>query len=113
MAQDNCSSGTGTDQVRISNDVIAMIAGLAIADEDCFDKPMRRARGKDISVSVDGQEVTVSVDITINFGTKVPELAERIQKKIKNSVENMTGMTVKAVNVNVTGMNIEKSEINS
>ena len=49
------------------------------------------------------------MDLAIAYGTKIPELAAQVQEKIKTSVETMTGLIVKAVNVNIVSMNMEKA----
>lgn len=99
------------DQIKISNDVINVIAQLALADEIGVDKVGKKGpKGKGIQITVDEEEkIFINVDLNVSYGTKIPELCKRIQSKIRSSVENMTGMTVEEVNVNISSMNIEKT----
>jgi uncharacterized alkaline shock family protein YloU len=39
-------------------------------------------------------------------GFAIPDISQQVQKKVKNSVENMTGMTVKSVNVRVIDVEV-------
>ena len=98
------------DQIKISNDVINVIASLALADEIGADKVGKKGpKGKGISVEVVDEKIYIGVDLNISYGTKIPDLSSRIQKKIRTSVENMTGMTVEEVNINISSINIEKT----
>ena len=45
----------------------------------------------------------------MNFGTKVQVVAEEVQKRVKNAVETMTGLSVPVVNVAVAGIVKEKT----
>lgn len=102
------------DNIRISSDVIEIIAGLAINDIKDIDKQASKStkgrKNKPIEVvTFEDGTVLLTVNISVNYGTKIPELGREIQQKVKDAVQNMTGLTVKAVNINVIGMNIEKS----
>ena len=98
------------DQVKISNDVINVIASLALADELGIDKAGKKGpKGKGITVEVVDEKIYIGVDLNVSYGTKIPDLCKSIQQKIRTSVENMTGMCVEEVNVNISSMNIEKT----
>ena len=98
------------DQVKISNDVINVIASLALADELGNKKKKKKGpKGKGITVEVVDEKIYIGVDLNVSYGTKIPDLCKRIQQKIRTSVENMTGMCVEEVNVNISSMNIEKT----
>ena len=103
---------TGNDsagQVRIADDVIAIIAGLAISDQEGIDeKAGKKGKGRSVTIQMEEGQVVCQVDLTVTYGTKVPELAEQVQQKIKTAVENMTGLSVKAVHVNIVSMNMGK-----
>ncbi|MBO6158421.1 MAG: Asp23/Gls24 family envelope stress response protein [Firmicutes bacterium] len=109
ITNSGASKSVKKDQIRISNDVISVIASLAVADELGNEKSSKKAaKGKGISVDVEEDKIRIGVDLTVSYGTKIPELAENIQSKVKTSVENMTGMQVESVSVTVSGMNIDK-----
>ena len=38
------------------------------------------------------------------YGVRIIDAAKQVQKKIKSAVENMTGLSVMAVNVNVSAI---------
>ena len=65
----------------------------------------RKSHMKGVVVTVDEKVVTIDVNIIVNFGIKIPEVAWKVQENIKTSIESMTGMKVDNVNVNIAGIN--------
>lgn len=54
--------------------------------------------------------VNLDVSVIVEYGAKIPEVAEEVQDKVKGEVELMTGLTVSAVNVLVDGVNVPLTE---
>jgi len=96
-------------QLKIADDVIAIIASLAISDQKGIDKASKKNKNKGITIRMEEGQVICDVELSIVHGTKIPKLAEEVQEKIKTSVETMTGLEVKQVNVNIVSMNMEKT----
>ena len=44
--------------------------------------------------------------IVVEFGTKISTIADNIISKVKYTVENLTGLKVKKVNINVQGVRV-------
>ena len=65
-------------------------------------------------IKVDKNENTAKIDVNIivEYGSRIPDVAFEIQNRVKKSVESMTGFKVEEVNVHVQGVdtNISKSE---
>lgn len=108
--------------IRIADEVVATVAGLAAIDvdgvatmsggwgTDLVEKLGRKSFGKGIKVEVTEDETRIDIFLIVEFGFPIPEVAETVQKEVKSAVENMTGLNVKAVNVNVLGVNMKKPE---
>lgn len=107
-------------QIQIADEVISDIAVTAalevegVTDGVSSNKSFveffgRRGQTKCVHVSKEENEVILDMDIIVNFGTKVQAVAEEVQKKVKNAVETMTGISVPAVNVAVSGIIKEKT----
>ena len=96
-------------QLKIADDVVAIIAGLAISDQKGIEKLSKKNKNRGISIQMEEGQVVCNVDLSILQGCKVPELAGQVQENVKAAIENMTGLSVKAVNVNIVSMNMEKS----
>ena len=63
-----------------------------------------------IKVDISGKEIMLDVYITVDYGTKIPDIAWEIQDRVKKELENMTGMIVTTVNVHIQGINYDKKE---
>ena len=57
-------------------------------------------------------KVKIDVNIIVEYGTRIPDVAFEIQNRVKKAVENMTGLGVEEVNVHVQGVdtNVKKEE---
>ena len=111
--------------INISDEVVTTIAGIAIADIDGVAEMAGGIAGglsevlsgkknlsKGIKAEIEGNNVKIDVNIIVNYGVSIPDVAFDIQNKVKNNVENMTGLRVEEVNVHVQGVNIEQTEEN-
>ena len=108
--------------VSISEDVIAIIAWEAMREVEGFGGPAagipsdlaeligRRNASRGIRVTAEEKSVSVDVFITVRFGYSVTKVSRDIQEAISKSVQDMTGVTVSAVNVSVTGIAFEKTK---
>lgn len=115
---------TRLGEVQIADDVVAIIAGLAATEVDGVDSMagniphelIAKLGMKKLSkgVKVELLEGSVNVDLTLNlsYGYNIPDTSQKVQKKVKDAIENMTGLHVEDVNVRIAGvnMNIDKAE---
>ena len=105
--------------IKISNDVIAVIAGVAVSEvrgvasmQGGFAGGIgevlsgKKNLAKGIRVETEYEKVKIDVNIIVEYGTRIPDIAFEIQNRVKKSVENMTGLKVTEVNVHVQGVNI-------
>jgi uncharacterized alkaline shock family protein YloU len=106
------------DSTRISDDVIATIAATVLSEiQGVASVPGgivsgilgRKGASKGIKVEASDQQVLIDVAVTMDYGTKIPEVAAQIQTKIRQAVEDITGMYVRAVNVSVQGMRVPET----
>ena len=106
--------------VKISNDVIAIIAGVAVSEvQGVYGMSGGFAGGitevlkgkknlaKGIKVESTETEAKIDVNIIVEYGSRIPDVAFEIQNRVKKAVENMTGLKVEKVNVHVQGVNTE------
>ncbi|MDD5602981.1 MAG: Asp23/Gls24 family envelope stress response protein [Eubacteriales bacterium] len=106
--------------VRVSEEVIAIIAGIA-ATEVAGVAGMsggiaggiagilgRKNLSKGVKVEVGEKEAIINLYIIVELGYRIPDVAWEIQEKVKKSVEMMTGLDVIEVNIHIQG--ISKAE---
>ena len=51
--------------------------------------------------------ISITLDVTIRYGTAIWDVVHKAQSRIKESVEHMTGMTVREVNIEVKRLSLE------
>ena len=103
--------------IKISDDVVAVIAGVAVSEvpgvadmaggfagEISEVLSGKKNLSKGIKVEVGEKETKIDVNIIVEYGTRIPDIAYEIQNRVKKAVENMTGLKVLEVNVNVQGV---------
>ena len=106
--------------IKISSDVIAVIAGVAVSEvQGVFGMAGGFAGGitevlkgkknlaKGIKVDTTDNKAKIDVNIIVEYGARIPDVAFEIQNRVKTAVENMTGLKVDEVNVHVQGVNTE------
>lgn len=52
----------------------------------------------------------IEVAIVVSIGTKIQEISEKVQKNVKNAIQNMTSITVGRVDIVVSGIDIKEAE---
>ncbi len=102
--------------IKISEDVITTIAGLAATEVsgiagmsgsitgELVEKLGRKNISKGIKADVNGNQVTIDINTIVEYGVNIHEVAVALQNNIKNVIENMTGLDVVGVNVNIQGL---------
>ena len=84
-----------------------MAGGFAGGITEVFGK---KNFSKGIKVDVEEKSVKIDVNIIVEYGARIPDVAFEIQNRVKKAVESMTGLTVPEVNVHVQGVNTEIQE---
>ena len=54
--------------------------------------------------------VTVSLALNLKYNYSIMDVSAKVQDKVKNAVENMTGLEVADVNIRVAGVEMENQE---
>lgn len=106
--------------IEISNDVIAVIAGVAVSEvqgvaamsggfaggiTEVLSGKKNMAKG--IKVEKTENKAKIDVNIIVEYGSRIPDVAFEIQNRVKKSVEGMTGFKVEEVNVHIQGVNTD------
>ena len=109
-------SDASLGEVKIADEVVAIIAALAATEVDgvasmagnITNELISRRGMKNLSkgVKVDVLEgvVTVSLSLNLKYNYSIMDVSAKVQEKVKNAVENMTGLEVADVNIKVAGV---------
>lgn len=107
------------NDIKIADDVIATIAGKAAIEvsgvysmfggfaggiSEVFGK---KNYTKGIKVDNSDKGLKIDVNIIVEYGSRIPDVAYEIQNRVKKAVENMTGLNIEEVNVHIQGVNTE------
>ena len=116
-------SEANNEQIKIADDVVSIIAGKAASEisgvagmaggfaggiSEVFSGKKNLSKG--IKVDVGEEEVKIDVNIIVEYGARIPDVAFEIQNRVKKAVETMTGLNVTSVNVHVQGVNIPEEK---
>lgn len=105
--------------IRITDDVVAIIAGIAAMEVPgvvsmsggfaggISEMLGRKNLSKGVRVEVGEKNAKIDLYIIVKYGCRIPEVAWNIQEKVKKSVEAMTGLSVPEVNIHIQGVSFE------
>ena len=109
-------------QVQIADEVVAIIAGLAATEvegvasmagnitNELVSKLGKKSLSKGIRVKVEDGIVSVNVALNIAYGYSVPKTCKKVQEKVKAAIENMTGLEVEKVDIQIANVSISKEK---
>lgn len=119
---------TENEGIKISNDVVAVVAGVAVSEVPGVSEMAggfaggitealsgKKNLAKGIKVEINENKVKIDVNIIVEYGTRIPDVAFEIQNRVKKAIEGMTGLSVEEVNVHIQGVDtslLNKTEEN-
>ena len=113
---------TGLGTIKIADEVVSIIAGLAATEIDGIagtsgglvggiaEMLGRKNFSKGVKVEVGEREAAIDLYIIVKYGVRIPDVALAAQENIKRAIETMTGLSVVEVNVNVQGVHFPEDE---
>jgi len=122
-----------SETIQIADDVVAVIAGKAVSEVNGVAGMAggfaggisevlsgKKNLSKGIKVEVGEKETKIDVNIIVEYGTRIPDvafeiqnrvkIAFEIQNRVKKAEEAMTGLKVLEVNVHVQGVSTDKAQ---
>lgn len=111
---------TCESKVKIANDVVGKIAAIAALEvegvsamgnnitTEIMGKVGIKNLMKNVKVEILNSKVRLELAVTVDYGLNIPGISQKVQEKVKQAVENMTGLTVCDVNVRIAGINMVK-----
>lgn len=109
-------------EVKIADEVVAIIAALAATEvegvasmagnitNELVSKLGMKNLSKGVKVDVLEGVVTVALALNLKYNYSIMEISSKVQEKVKNAVENMTGLEVADVNIKVVDVEMESQE---
>ena len=105
-------------EVKIADEVVAIIAGLAATEvegvssmagnitNELVSKLGMKNLSKGVKVEVTDDSVEVNLSLNIAYGYSIPEVSAKVQDRVKNAIENMTGLEVSVVNIRIASVDM-------
>lgn len=106
----------GAVSVRIADEVVGVIAGIAATEVDgvagmaggvvggIAEMLGKKTFAKGVRVTADEKEAAIDLYLILDYGVRIPEVAAQVQENVKRAVESMTGLDVMEVNIHVQGI---------
>lgn len=107
-------------KISIADDVVASIAGIAAIEvkgvskltgnisNELVAKLGKKNLSKGVKVDIADGSVAVDLSLELEYGNSIKKVSEEVQVKVKQAIENMTGLKVRMVNVVISGIKLEK-----
>ncbi len=106
-------------KITVVEEVISKISGLAVME--CYGLVGMSARGvqdgladllgwdnisKGVDVEIDDDKVFLELNIIVEYGTNIHEVAHNVMERVKYTLEEKVGIEVEDINVNVQGVRV-------
>ena len=126
LNNEEVNENVSAENIQIADDVVAIIAGKAVSEvagvagmaggfaggiTEVLSGKKNLSKG--IKVEVTEKDVKVAVNIIVEYGVRIPDVAFEIQNRVKKAVEAMTGLNVTGVNVHVQGVKTTEEQENN
>jgi uncharacterized alkaline shock family protein YloU len=118
-------AGDDPGAVRIADEVVNIIAGLAATEVPgvagmsgglvggIAELLGKKNLSKGVKTRIGDKEVSVDLYVILEYGINIPATAVQIQEKVKGAIESMSGLKVVEINIHVQGItNIDKIKEN-
>ncbi len=124
MAKDQASKDFVTEErelgeVKIASDVVAAIAALAAMEvegihsmagnitNELIGRLGMKNLSKGVKIAMESGVVRVDMMAVVNYGYSILDVSRQVQDRVRQQIENMTGLAVSEVNVRIAGVNLE------
>lgn len=116
------TSERNVGQIRIANEVVGIISGLAATEivgvagmsggiaGELSEMLGKKSLAKGVRVEVGEKEAAVDLYVIMDYGVSIPDVAWQVQENVKKAIESMTGLEVIEVNVHVQGVSFQNEE---
>lgn len=120
-ANERVDEGSDLGAIMVHHGVIAVIARIAalkvagvVETSGSFTDGIanianmigRNSSERGVSVKMQGQKVDVEINVVIEYGARIPDVAWAVQNEVRRAIEEMTGKQVGAIDVVIQGVRL-------
>ena len=92
----------------LATDGVVRFAGNSLVDNIAEFVGSKTIQDRAISVEMGEQSVSVAIQLILEYGVYIPDVASKVQVAVKERIQELTGMVVE--NIDVIVMDIEQVE---
>ena len=116
------SDDTSLGKVEIAPEVIEVMTGIAASEVDglssmrgnfasgVVERFGRKTHGKGVKVELTDEGILIDLYVVLQFGVSIPEVAQKLQTNIRQTIKNMTALEIAEINIHVVGVQTESRE---
>lgn len=113
---------TEIGSVKIADEVVSIIAGLAATEVDgvagmsggiaggISEILGKKNLSKGVKVEVGEKEAAIDLFLITDYGVCIPDVAWSVQENVKKAIESMTGLRVVKVDIHIQGIKFQEKE---
>lgn len=106
-------------KVEIAPEVIEVIAGIAASEVEgvaemrgnfatgVVERFGKINHGKGVKVDLADDGITIDVYCVVQFGISIPKVATSVQENIRQTLLNMTSLTINEINIHIVGIQFD------
>lgn len=109
--------------VQIANEVVGVIAGIAASEVEGVVSMGggivdgltgilgKKSAARGVKVDIDNNTTVIDLQLVVEYGCRIPEVARKVQESVKRAVESMTGLDIADINIHVQGVSFKQERI--
>ncbi|MFD2045966.1 Asp23/Gls24 family envelope stress response protein [Ornithinibacillus salinisoli] len=118
----NVSENTGLGKVEIAPEVIEVITGIAASEVDglyamrgnfatgVVERFGKKTHSKGVKVELTDNGVAIDLYVVLDYGVSIPQVAQKLQENIRQTLKNMTALDIAEINIHVVGVQMDKED---
>lgn len=115
---ENNSLGT----VEIAPEVIEIVTGIAASEIEgissmrgnfasgVVERFGKKSHGKGVKVELTEAGIVIDLYVVLDFGISIPQIAQKLQTNIRQTIKGMTALEIAEINVHVVGVQMDSTE---
>ncbi|WP_188453693.1 Asp23/Gls24 family envelope stress response protein [Virgibacillus oceani] len=115
----NVSDDTSLGKVEIAPEVIEVITGIAASEVEelssmrgnfatgVVERFGKKSHGKGVKVELTDNGILIDLYVVLNYGVSIPQVAQKLQTNIRQTLKNMTALEIDEINVHVVGVQMD------
>lgn len=116
MAKDVFGTEDSIGEVQIAGEVVTAIAGISASEVDGIESMVGNGindiagkfgvknHSKGVKVDITDDKAELDIAVNMKFGYSIPKVSAKVQEKVSQAINSMTGLEVTKVNVRIAGI---------